>query len=111
MCCSGVGRQLQVEPLEEEGEERTKLPLVSFDYVFLTPENADIFPILMCREHRLNQTIVTCCERKDPTPYLISFLVDRRILWKDKNELKRNEETILNSQDFDWTRHKCEDHR
>ena len=61
--------------------------MVSFDCVFLTPENADIFPILICRNNRHGQTGVTCGERKDPTSYLISFLLDWRIFLKDENEL------------------------
>ena len=71
----GVGRQPQAEPLEEEERERTT-PMVAFDCVFLTQENADTFPILICRNYRHGQTGVTCCERKDLTAYLISLLVD-----------------------------------
>ena len=89
----GVGRQLQVEPLEEEGRERTT-PMVAFDCVFLTQENADAFPILVCQDNRHGRTGVACCERKDSTAYLISLLFDfvkdqdfRRILLKDENEL------------------------
>ena len=37
----GVGRHLQVEPLKEEEREETKSSWVSFDWLFLTPENAD----------------------------------------------------------------------
>ena len=36
----GIGRQLQVEPLEDEERKRT-IPMVAFDCVFLTQENAD----------------------------------------------------------------------
>ena len=59
-CVKGrcVGKHLQVEPLEEEERERTT-PMVAFDYVFLTPENADIFPILMCRDHVCGRTGAT----------------------------------------------------
>ena len=87
VCVKGrcVGKHLQVEPLEEEERERTT-PMEAFDCVFLTPKNADIFPILVCRDHVCGQTGVTCCERKDPTSYLISFLVDCRILLKDQNK-------------------------
>ena len=66
----GVERQLQVEPLEEEERERTTR-MVAFDYVFLTPENVDIFPILICRDHGQSQTGVTCYERKESTLYLM----------------------------------------
>ena len=41
-------KHFQVEPLEK-GRERTKSSWVSFDGVFLTPENADTFPIPICR--------------------------------------------------------------
>ena len=36
----GVGKEPQAEPLEQEERERTT-PLVAFDCVFLTQENAD----------------------------------------------------------------------
>ena len=79
-------KHLQVEPLKGEGRERTKLPLVSFDYGFSTQESADTHPILIRRDDGQRQTRVTCCERKDPIPYLIPFLVDWRILSKGENE-------------------------
>ena len=44
-----VGRQLQVEPLEEEEGERTT-SMVAFDRGFLTQENADTFPILTSQQ-------------------------------------------------------------
>ena len=50
-------------------------PIVAFDYGFLTQENADTFPILICRDNRYGQTGATCCERKGPTAYSISFVV------------------------------------
>ena len=46
----GFGRHLLVEPLEEERRERTT-PMVTFDSGFLKQENADTFPILICRDH------------------------------------------------------------
>ena len=70
----GVGGQHRIELLEEEEGERTT-PIVAFDYGFLTKENADTFPILMCRDSRYGQTGATCCERKGPTAYSTSFLV------------------------------------
>ena len=84
VCVKGrcVEKHLQVEPLEEEERERTT-PMVAFEHVSLTQESADTFPILICRDHEQSQTGVTCCERKDPTSYLISFLVDWRILLED----------------------------
>ena len=50
-------------------------PIVAFDYGFLPQENADTFPILLCRDSRCGQTGATCCERKGPTAHSISFLV------------------------------------
>ena len=65
----GVGGQHRIEQLEEEERERTT-PIVAFDYGFLTQENADTFPLLICREHRYGQTGATCYEgRKGPTAY------------------------------------------
>ena len=62
-------------------------------FVSFTQENADTFPFLICRDHnRHGQTGATCCERKDPTSYLISLLVEfikdldfRRITSKFEN--------------------------
>ena len=72
--------------------ERTT-PIVAFDCGFLTQENADTFPILICRDSRYGQTGATCCERKGPTAYSISFLVGfikdlgfRRIILKCAHE-------------------------
>ena len=77
--------------MEEEERERTT-PFVAFDYGFLTQENADTFPILICRDSRFGPTGATC-ERKAPTAYTISFLVGfikdlgfRRIILKCDNE-------------------------
>ena len=88
----GVGGQHRIELLDEEERERTT-PIVAFDYGFLAQENADTFPILICRESRYGQTGATCCERKGPTAYSISFLVGfikdlgfRRIILKCDNE-------------------------
>ena len=87
----GVGGQHRIELLEEEEREMTT-PIVAFDYGFTTQENADTFPILICRESRYGQTGATCCERKGPTAYSISFLVGfikdlgfRRIIVKCDN--------------------------
>ena len=49
--------------LEEEERERTA-PIVAFDHGFLTQENADTLPNLICRDSRNGQTGVTCSERK-----------------------------------------------
>ena len=59
----------------------------------MTQENADTFPILICRDSRYGQTGATRCERKGPTACSISFLVGfikdlgfRRIILKCDNE-------------------------
>ena len=85
MLSTGVGvlLVLKVEVLVDNIElnvwkkrerERTT-PIVAFDYGFLTHENADTLPILICRDSRNGQTGATCCERKGPTACSISFLV------------------------------------
>ena len=51
----GVGGQHRIELLEEEEGERTT-PIVAFYCGFLTQENADTFPILICRDCRYGQT-------------------------------------------------------
>ena len=48
-------RQHRIELLEEEERERTT-PIVVFDYGFLTQENEDTFPILICLDSRYGQT-------------------------------------------------------
>ena len=70
----GVGGQHRIELLEEEERART-FPIVTFDYGSMTQENADTFPILICRNSRCGQTGATCCEWIGPTAYSISFLV------------------------------------
>ena len=59
----------------------------------MSHENADTLTILICRDSRYGQTGATCCERKDPTAYSISFLVGfikdigfRRIILNCDNE-------------------------
>ena len=44
---------IEIVLLEEEERERTTT-IVAFDYGFLTQENADTFPILICRD--MNRT-------------------------------------------------------
>ena len=56
-------------------EERRTTPIVAFDYRFLTQENPNTFPILICRDSKYGQTGATCSERKGPTAYFVSFLV------------------------------------
>ena len=68
----GVGGQHRIELLEDEARERTT-PIVAFDYGFLTLENPDTFPILICRDSKYGHTGATCCERKRPTAYAISL--------------------------------------
>ena len=64
----GVGGQHRIELLEEEKRERTT-PIVAYEYRFMTQEHAHTLPVL------IGQTGATCCERKGPTAYSISFLV------------------------------------
>ena len=54
---------------QEEERERT-IPIVVFEYRFMTREHAHTLPVL------IGQTGATCSERKCPTSYSISFLVD-----------------------------------
>ena len=75
--CAALCRRscvLQIQLLDEEERERT-ISIVAFYHEFLTQENADTFPILMCRDNRYGQTGATCCERKGPTAYSLSSLV------------------------------------
>ena len=48
------GKHFQAEPVVEEGIERTT-QVVTFDCGFLTQENADMLPILVCRGHASGQ--------------------------------------------------------
>ena len=89
---SKVEVNIELNHWKKEERERTT-PIVAFDYGFLTQENADTFPILICRDSRYGQTGATCCERKGPTAYSISFLVGfirdlgfRRIILTCDNE-------------------------
>ena len=75
-------------------KENEQPPMEAFDCGFLTPENADTFPILFCRNNRHCQTGATGCQRKGPTAHFIPLLVDfikdldfRRIILKCENEL------------------------
>ena len=71
----GVLLESKVEELVDHTElncwrrEKERLTIV-----FMTPENADTFPILICRDSRYGQTGATCCERKGSTAYSISSL-------------------------------------
>ena len=85
-----VGKHLQVEPLEEEERERTT-PIVAFDCLFLTQENSDIYPILVCRDNRQGQITILVD--------LIKDLESLRIILKDENEpsLKVFQEVMIYS--------------
>ena len=84
----GVGGQHRIELLDEEERERTTA-IVAFDYCFVTQENADTFPILICRDSRYGQSGATCCERKGPTAYSNSFLlVSSKILNRARQHSK-----------------------
>ena len=88
----GVGGQHRIELLEEEEREKTTR-IVAFGYGFLTQENADTLPILICRDSRYGRTGATWCEREGPTAYSLSCLVGfikdlgfRTIILKCDNE-------------------------
>ena len=73
-----LGNIFKLNPLEEEEREQTN-PMVAFERVFLTQENPDIFPILICRDNRHGQT-----------PLLVDLnndLESLRIILKHENEL------------------------
>ena len=79
---------------------------VSFDYGFLTQENADTFPILICQDSRYGQTGATCCERKGTTALSISFLAGfikdlcfRRIILKcyDQPSTKALQDAVIHA--------------
>ena len=102
MLCTEIGVLLvsKVEELVDNIEvnywkkkKKRTTPIVAFDHSFLTQENADMLPILICRGSRHGQMGVTCCERKGPTAYSISLLVGfikdlgfRRIILKCDKE-------------------------
>ena len=68
-----VSRKIFMLNRWREKKENEQHPMVAFDYVFLTLENSDIFPILTRRHHGMRHMGVTGCERKDLTSYLIAF--------------------------------------
>ena len=69
----GAGWQHRIEMLKEEMRE-TVTPIFGPDYGFMTQENANTLPIMICRDSRNGQNGATCCVRKCPTAYSISFL-------------------------------------
>ena len=74
-CVEGrsAGGQHRIQLLAKQREKMND-PIVASDYGFLT-QNADTLPILICRDSKNGQTGATCCERKRPTTYPISFFV------------------------------------
>ena len=99
----GVDEQHRIELLDEEESERTT-PTVAFDCGFMTQENADTLPILICRDSRYGQTGATCCDRKSPTAHSISFLVVfYQRLWFSQNyeEMRRRTEDEIVSRRAD----------
>ena len=98
--------------MEEEERERTT-PTVAFDYGFLTQENADTFPIQICRDNRYGQTGATCCEPSTSALQDAVFqacagveVIPQGPLERSHgqgscgNGCERSETTVLNSQDF-----------
>ena len=67
----GVGGQHELNCWKKRKEKER----LRSGYGFLTQENADPFPILICRDNKYGRTGATCCERKSPTAYSISILV------------------------------------
>ena len=85
----GAGGQHRIELLEEEQREKTTPIVVAFDYWFVTLENADTIPILICRDSMYGQIGATYCARKGPTLDFFSCGKDlglRRIILKCDNE-------------------------
>ena len=67
--------EVLVDDIELNCWRKMTTPIVAFNYGFLTQENAETFPILICRDSRYGQTGAPCCERKGPTACSMSFLV------------------------------------
>ena len=95
-CVEGreLSGQLRMEVLSER---ETMTPIVAFDHGFMNQENGNTLPILICRDRKYGQTGASCCERKGPTAYFISFLVGfikdlglRKIFSKSDNEPNTN---------------------
>ncbi|CAK0815838.1 unnamed protein product, partial [Prorocentrum cordatum] len=94
-CCEGRGlgaqhrREFELDP--EFGEN--VVPIVAFDYGFMTQEGADTYPILVVRETRFKHTAATCVEAKGVNAYAVAFMVGlirdlgyRRLILKCDNE-------------------------
>ena len=78
---------IELKLLEEEERERTT-PIVAFDNGVMTQENADTFPILICRDSRYGQTGATCCAACSIS-FLVGFIKDlglRGIIFKCVNK-------------------------
>ena len=61
------------------GDRERTSPIVAFDYGFLTQEDADTLPILICRDSKYGQTGATCCELKSHNilrSFLFGFIKD-----------------------------------
>eukprot|EP00959_Pyramimonas_sp_CCMP1952_P455551 9471732-Pyramimonas_sp.AAC.1 len=75
-CCEGRGlgaqhrREFELDP--EFGEN--VVPIVAFDYGFMTQEGADTYPILVVRETRFKHTAATCVEAKGVNAYAVAFM-------------------------------------
>ena len=82
----GVGGQHRIELLEEEERERTT-PIAAFDFGFMTQENADTFPILICRDSRYGQTGATCTDRSHSLLHFISCRFHQRS-WCSQNHFE-----------------------
>ena len=80
--------------------ERT-IPIMAFDYGFLTQETADTFPILICRDSRYGQTGATCCERKVPqhTPFHFLLVSSKILVFAESFSKCDNEPSTTSLQD------------
>ena len=92
----GVDGKHRIEFMTEEDKERTT-PIVSLNYDFTTQENADIFPILICRRIRCGQAVTLCYVWKRILENSISFpadfikvLIFEVSFWKTKTKRARN---------------------
>ncbi|CAK0855964.1 unnamed protein product [Prorocentrum cordatum] len=82
-------REFELDP--EFGEN--VVPIVAFDYGFMTQEGADTYPILVVRETRFKHAAATCVEAKGVNAYAVAFMVGlirdlgyRRLILKCDNE-------------------------
>ena len=94
VCNEGRGRGGQHRSeIKDFDAGDTEIPIVAFDYGFMSQEGSDTFPILVVRDSRYRFTAATCVEAKGPNLYAICFLVGvvrdlgfQRLIFKCDNE-------------------------